>query len=100
MRNLTGKTALVTGVTGGIGPYIVRELAKEQMKLVLAARIASQLEKIARQLRQEGHQVLAIPKSSAFYHSWGATSSKGRHRYANQRPPVARSGMRFKDQNR
>ncbi len=33
MRNLTGKTALVTGVTGGIGPSIVRELAKEQMKL-------------------------------------------------------------------
>ncbi|HET8852902.1 MAG TPA: SDR family NAD(P)-dependent oxidoreductase [Ktedonobacteraceae bacterium] len=61
MRNLTGKTVLVTGVTGGIGPSIVRELAKEQMKLVLAARIASKLEEVAAQLRQEGHQVLAIP---------------------------------------
>ena|SRR2546421_6817903 len=61
MQNLTGKTALVTGVSGGIGPYIVRELAKEQMKLVLAARKASQLEEVARQLRQEGHQILMIP---------------------------------------
>ncbi|GAC1310930.1 MAG: SDR family oxidoreductase [Ktedonobacteraceae bacterium] len=61
MQDLTGKIALVTGVTGGIGPSIVRELAKEQMKLVLAARTAPKLEELATQLRQEGHQVLVIP---------------------------------------
>lgn len=61
MRSLAGKTALVTGVTGGIGPHIVRVLAKERMNLVLAARTSPKLEEIAAELRQGGHQAVAIP---------------------------------------
>jgi len=36
--NLEGKTAIVTGATGGIGKEIVKKLAGEKIKLVLAGR--------------------------------------------------------------
>lgn len=37
MRDLAGRTAIVTGASGGIGPYIARALADERMSVVLAA---------------------------------------------------------------
>ena len=41
------QTALVTGASHGIGPFIVRALAKEGMNLVLAARSGQELEQVA-----------------------------------------------------
>ena len=55
-RELTGRTALVTGASKGIGTYIARALAREGMNLVLTARSAEALE----ELRQEV-EALAIP---------------------------------------
>ena len=40
-------TAIVTGASHGIGPFIVRALAKEGMNLVLAARSGQELEQVA-----------------------------------------------------
>src|SRR5437667_12477750 len=56
-------TALVTGASHGIGPYIVRALAKEGMNLVLAARSESKLEHVATaaDIRATGVQVLSVP---------------------------------------
>src|SRR5260370_33141947 len=55
--------ALVTGASHGIGPFIVRALAKEGMNLVLAARSESELEQVATaaDIRATGVQVLSVP---------------------------------------
>lgn len=55
------QTALVTGASHGIGPYIARALAQAGMHLVLAARSQSELEQVAADLRATGVQVLAVP---------------------------------------
>jgi short-subunit dehydrogenase len=61
MKPLRGTTALLTGASKGIGVYIARALAKEGMDLVLAARSAEDLEKVASELRSGGQRVLAVP---------------------------------------
>src|SRR5437870_5823607 len=57
------QTALVTGASHGIGPYIVRALAKEGMNLVLAARSGQELEQVATavNIRATGVHVLTVP---------------------------------------
>lgn len=50
MENLRGTTAIVTGASRGIGRTIVRHLANEGVKLVLAARSASELDDVAREV--------------------------------------------------
>jgi short-subunit dehydrogenase len=57
------QTALVTGASHGIGPYIVRALAKEGMNLVLAARSESELEQVATaaDIRATRVQILTVP---------------------------------------
>ena len=47
MRHLAGRTALVTGASSGLGPVIVRRLAREGMRFVLSARRIPQLEALA-----------------------------------------------------
>jgi short-subunit dehydrogenase len=56
-------TAIVTGASHGIGPYIVRALAKEGMNLVLAARSGQELEQVATaaDIRATGAHVLTVP---------------------------------------
>lgn len=61
MKELRGKTALVTGASRGIGAHIARALAGEGMRLVLAARSAGALEGIAAELRARGTEVATIP---------------------------------------
>jgi short-subunit dehydrogenase len=57
------QTAIVTGASHGIGPFIVRALAKEGMNLVLAARSGDELEQVATaaDIRATGVHVLTVP---------------------------------------
>ena len=50
---LSGRTAVITGGSKGIGRAIARGLAKEGVKLVLIARNAEALEKTAEDIRKE-----------------------------------------------
>jgi 3-oxoacyl-[acyl-carrier protein] reductase len=61
MRHLTGRTAIITGGSRGLGPHIARALAREGMNLVLAARSEGALETRAAELRKEGVRAIGVP---------------------------------------
>src|SRR3989442_13693925 len=65
MRDLAGRTALVTGASHGLGPYIARGLAAKRMQLVLAARSAAGLDALAAELRKRGLEALPVPADLA-----------------------------------
>lgn len=55
---LAGKTALLTGATGGLGRAIGKGLADRGAKLTLSGRKAEALEALAAELPGDGHRVL------------------------------------------
>jgi short-subunit dehydrogenase len=50
MRDLAGRTALLTGASSGLGPIIARRLHREGVLFVLSARRESELQKLAAEL--------------------------------------------------
>jgi short-subunit dehydrogenase len=60
MKHLRGSTAIVTGASRGIGPYIARTLAGQGVNLVLAARSAEQLEETRRSCEALGVKAIAL----------------------------------------
>src|SRR3954449_6229844 len=61
MGLLTGRIAVVTGCSSGIGAAIARAFADEGCKLVLAARRADRLEALAKLIGHNGGEALARP---------------------------------------
>src|SRR5215467_7019150 len=61
MRELRGKTAVVTGAASGIGRALAHRFAVEGMQVVLADIEPGPLEEAAAALRDEGASVLAVP---------------------------------------
>ena len=55
---LEGKTALLTGATGGLGRAIAGALASRGVSLVLSSRKATELETLAASLPGEGHRAI------------------------------------------
>ena len=60
MIDLTGKTALVTGASKGIGAAASRELAQLGANVVLAARSKEAVEAIAKEITNEGGKALGV----------------------------------------
>lgn len=58
--DLTGKTAIVTGASYGLGVTFAGALAKAGARVVLAARSSEKLEKVADEIRQTGAEAVAI----------------------------------------
>ena len=52
--NLAGKTAIVTGTSRGLGPYIAKALASKGVKIVALARDLKGLEKTSLEIKQSG----------------------------------------------
>ncbi|MGB3598268.1 MAG: SDR family NAD(P)-dependent oxidoreductase, partial [Pseudomonas neustonica] len=57
--DLTGKTALITGASSGLGAHFARVLASSGARVVLAARRAERLSALVEELEQQGHSALA-----------------------------------------
>lgn len=61
MEQLHGKTAIVTGASSGIGARIAKELAKEGVNVVLAARHLEKLSKIEKEIKElDNGKVLVV----------------------------------------
>lgn len=59
--NVRGKTALVTGSTGGLGNSLARGLAKHGATVILNGRNREKLSKKVRELSDEGYHVFGYP---------------------------------------
>ena len=60
MKNVRGRTAIVTGASRGIGSYIAKTLAREGVNLVLAARDAAKLEETRKACESLGARAICV----------------------------------------
>ena len=58
--DLTGKTALITGASSGLGAHFARVLAAAGARVVLAARRADRLSALVDELKQQGFEAMAV----------------------------------------
>ena len=59
--DLTGKTALITGASSGLGAHFAHTLAQAGARVVVTARRTDRLAALVDELQKNGHQALAIP---------------------------------------
>lgn len=59
--DMTGKVALITGSTKGIGRSIAEEMARSGAKVVISSRKADACEAVAQELKEAGYEALAVP---------------------------------------
>jgi NAD(P)-dependent dehydrogenase (short-subunit alcohol dehydrogenase family) len=59
--HVKGRAALVTGASRGLGAALARELARASARVVLVARGAEELERVAASIRAEGGEAHAVP---------------------------------------
>lgn len=60
MKTLQGRTALVTGASGGLGTHLARRLARERMNVAVSGRREDALEAVAAELGELGVKSVAV----------------------------------------
>ncbi|MGA7705315.1 MAG: SDR family NAD(P)-dependent oxidoreductase [Solirubrobacteraceae bacterium] len=61
MKDLSGRTALVTGASGGLGTHIAKRLAREGMKVAVSGRREDALAQVVGELEAMGAKASAVP---------------------------------------
>ena len=61
MFDLTGKVALITGSTKGIGKSIAEEMARAGAKVVVSSRKADAVAAVTKELTDQGHAAIGVP---------------------------------------
>ncbi|MGJ9457810.1 SDR family NAD(P)-dependent oxidoreductase [Oceanobacillus sp. CF4.6] len=61
MFDLSGKVAVVTGASKGLGKVIAKTLAKANAQVVVTSRNKELLEKVVQEIVADGNQAIAIP---------------------------------------
>ena len=82
MFDLTGKTALVTGATGGIGEAIARALHAQGATVALTGRREAELARVAEALG--GARVIVAPADLAAHLADGLCHGYARHQQIEQ----------------
>ena len=59
--DMTGKVALITGSTKGIGRSIAEEMARLGAKVVISSRLADACDQVANELKEQVYEANAIP---------------------------------------
>ena len=80
LKELSGKNALLTGGSRGLGPYIGRALAAEGVNVALTARSEAELRAVAGELAGSGAVALDLPD--------GATVADLRRALIKERPAL------------
>ena len=65
MRDLAGANALITGASGGIGPYLARALARAGANVAVSGRRADALEALVAELAGVGVHAESVPADLA-----------------------------------
>ena len=60
-KDLSGQTALLTGASGGLGPYMAEALAEVGMNLAMVAYPGVDLEDLQKKIAAKGTRVIAFP---------------------------------------
>ncbi len=68
MSHLSGKTALITGASRGIGEATARHFAKHGAQVVLAARSLAEVERIASEIVDAGGKAVGVGCDVAWHH--------------------------------
>jgi short-subunit dehydrogenase len=64
-RSFAGRAVVLTGASSGIGRELARQLGRERARLVLAARDAGELERVAAECRTAGAECVVVPTDVA-----------------------------------
>jgi 3-oxoacyl-[acyl-carrier protein] reductase len=93
MDELSGKVAVVTGASRGIGAAVAREFARRNVAVALCARGKAEIEQLAEELRQAGGKALAIACDVSVYADIAEAVARARSQFGRLDILVNNAGL-------